>query len=316
MKIKKLLIIAVFLGALANTYGCSVFKTESENKNEVDIELTIEKTEDTEVEEKADFSKGDLFTMFEEINNETVIDFLYDDYNRDGLYEAFVLTRENEDKLWYISADGCEIVQENLGDTGKAEAEILAYRMKHYLLLQQEIEGRKNTKVYSVDNDNKVFESNISGKGYLHQNQEGEILLQVVKEEYDALGGRKDAVYDYYLYYALDEGFQEYGAIPIAEEQFLEFEGAREILDKIYQEYQEYEPECSFLYRSNHYININITLKKDGNIENKHMTLKYDLRSVSNISGHLMEGKVETAYMLEIATYPTAFRHPDKIIKK
>ena len=263
------------------------------------------------MEEKADFSEGDLFTMFEEINNETVVDFLYDDYNRDGLYEAFVLTRENEDRLWYISADGCEIVQENLGDAGKAQADILAYRIKHYLLLQQEINGRKNTLVYSVDNDNKVSELNISGKGYLYQNQEGELLLQVVKEEHNASGERKDAVYDYYLYYALDEGFQEYGAIPIAEEQFLEFEGAREVLDKIYQEYQEYEVECSFLYRSNHYIHINITLKKDGNLENKHMTLKYDLSGVQSTSEHLTEGKVETAYMLEIATYPTAFRHPN-----
>ena len=249
--------------------------------------------------------------MFEEVNNETVIDFLYDDYNRDGLYEAFVLTRENEDKLWYISADGCEIVQENLGDAGKAQADILAYRIKHYLLLQQEIDGRKNTLVYSVDNDNKVSEINISGKGYLNQNQDGELILQVVREEYDATGKKQAAVYDYYLYYALDEGFQEYGAIPIAEEQFLEFEGAGEVLDKIYQDYQEYEVECSFLYRSNHYIHINITLKKDGNLENKHMTLKYDLNSVKGTSEHLMEGKVDTAYMLEIATYPTAFRHPN-----
>ncbi len=311
MKIKRFLIITVFFGALASTYGCSLLKTETKNKNEVDIELTIEKTEDTEVEEKADFSEGDLFTMFEEINNETVVDFLYDDYNRDGLYEAFVLTRENEDRLWYISADGCEIVQENLGDAGKAQADILAYRIKHYLLLQQEINGRKNTLVYSVDNDNKVSELNISGKGYLYQNQEGELLLQVMKEEHNTSGEKKDAVYDYYLYYALDEGFQEYGAIPIAEEQFLEFEGARDVLDKIYKDYEEYEVECSFLYRSNHYIHINITLKKDRNLENKYMTLKYDLNSVKSTSEHLMDGKVETAYMLGIATYPTAFRHPN-----
>lgn len=311
MKMKRFLMIAVFFGVLVNTYGCSLLKTETKNENEVDIELTIEKTEDTEAEEKADFSEGDLFTMFEEVNNETVVDFLYDDYNRDGLYEAFVLTRENEDKLWYISADGCEIVQEDLGDAGKAQADILAYRIKHYLLLQQEIDGRKNTLVYSVDNDNKVSELNISGKGYLYQNQDGELILQVVKEEYDAAGEKQDAVYDYYLYYALDEGFQEYGAIPIAEEQFLEFEGAGEVLEKIYQDYQEYEVECSFLYRSNHYIHINVTLKKDGIFENKYMTLKYDPNSVKGTSEHLIEGKVDTAYMLEIATYPTAFRHPN-----
>lgn len=311
MKMKRFLMIAVFFGVLVITYGCSLLKTETKNENEVDIELTIEKTEDTEAEEKADFSEGDLFTMFEEVNNETVVDFLYDDYNRDGLYEAFVLTRENEDKLWYISADGCEIVQEDLGDAGKAQADILAYRIKHYLLLQQEIDGRKNTLVYSVDNDNKVSELNISGKGYLYQNQDGELILQVVKEEYDAAGEKQDAVYDYYLYYALDEGFQEYGAIPIAEEQFLEFEGAGEVLEKIYQDYQEYEVECSFLYRSNHYIHINVTLKKDGIFENKYMTLKYDPNSVKGTSEHLIEGKVDTAYMLEIATYPTAFRHPN-----
>lgn len=316
MAIKTFVRIMFCFIVLINTYGCSLIEMQSKNENNVEIELTIEQTENTEEEEKADLSRGDLFTMFEEVNNETVIDFLYDDYNKDGLYEAFVLTREEKDKLWYITSEGCEIIQENLGETGKTEADILAYSIRHYLLLQQEMDGRKNTLVYTVDNDNKVTELSISGKGFLFQNEEDELILQVAKEE-STISKEKEAVFcNYYLYYALDEGFREYGAIPIAEEQFLEFTGAQEILNKIYQDYQEYEVECSFLYRSNHYIDINVLLRKDGESENKHMTLKYDLSRVRSTSDHLLGGKVETAYMLEIATYPTAFKHPNREMKE
>lgn len=313
MRIKRVLIFVCSFGIAMMTHGCSFVTTQTKSENEAEIELTIEKTENPETEE--DFSRGDLFTMFEEVNNETVIDFLYDDYNKDGHYEAFVLTGEETEKLWYMSSDGCEIVKEDLGENANSKADILTFQVKDYLLLHREKNGKKNTLVYSIDNDNQVVEINISEKGYLHQNQEGELVLQVTGKENAVSQNEKEFCCDYYLYYALDEGFKEYGAIPIAEEQFLEFEGAREILDKIYQECADYEVECSFLYRSNHYIDINITLKKDGAFEYKHTTVGYDFYKVTKVSDALMEGKVETAHILSIATYPIAFKHPNKEMK-
>lgn len=313
MRIRRILIFVCSLVIVMMTHGCSFVTTQTKSENEAEIELTVEKTENAETEE--DFSRGDLFTMFEEVNNETVIDFLYDDYNKDGHYEAFVLTGEKTEKLWYMSSDGCEIVKEDLGENANSEADILTFQVKDYLLLQREKNGKKNTLVYSIDNDNQVVEINISEKGYLYQNQEGEMVLQVTGQENTVSQNEKEFCCDYYLYYALDEGFKEYGAIPIAKEQFLEFEGAQEILDKIYQECADYEVECSFLYRSNHYIDINITLKKDGTFEYKHMTVNYDFYKVTSVSDALMEGKVETAHILSIATYPIAFKHPNKEMK-
>jgi len=315
MKMKRMLAGVCSVGIAIIIYGCSFVTTQTKSENGAEIELTIEKTENEKADEKADLSRGDLFTMFEEVNNETVIDFLYDDYNKDGQYEAFVLTREDTEKLWYMSSDGCEIVLEDLGENGNSEADILTYSVKDYLLLQREKNGKKNTLVYSIDNDNMVIEINISGKGYLYQNQEGELFLQVAEDENTALQNDTYSYCNYYLYYALDEGFKEYGGIPVAEEQFLEFEGAQEILDGLYQACKDYEVEYSFLYRSNHYIDINITLRKDGKIEFKHMTVKYDLYKVTSVSDELMEGKVETAHILSIATYPIAFKHPIKEMK-
>lgn len=302
----RIIIAAVLVCVLS---GCTMAPAETKSENEAQIELSADETEEDITQKEADFSRGDLRTMFEEINNEEIENFLYDDYNKDGLHEAFVLTKtEHNHNLWYFHPKECEIVCEEIEGVEPLETDILTFPTRGYLLLQQIKDGKRNTMVFSIDNNNKVFEAEISQKGYMMKAMNGELWLQT--DQGQQINPNQAEVNTYHLYYVFDEGFREYGAIPIGTEQFLEFEGAQDILEEITDEYPDYQIEYSFLYRTNHYINVNITLIKNDSIEYKNLTLNYDDYGVKRISEQLADGKMEIAYILDIATFPTAFKHP------
>ncbi len=291
--------------------GCTFVNTETKSENENEIKLEIEEIESVDIKSEMDFSQGDLYTMFEEVNNEQIENFLYDDYNKDGIHEAFVVTKQkNTYKLWYMSPADCKIVIDNLEYVDNANTEILSFETKDYLLLQQYVKGVLNTLVYSVNNDNQVIQTNISGKGYIRHNASGEIFLDVYEEIDEKNKVTQPEYSTYYLYYVYDDGFREYGAIPIGQEQFLKYQGAQDILDDIYEKYKGKQLEISYLYRANHYININITIYEDSRAEYRNVTLKYDDESVAYISEDMAEGKIEIAHLLNIATFPAAYKEP------
>jgi len=249
--------------------------------------------------------------MFAEVNNESVENFLYDDYNKDGIHEAFVVTKEqNIYKLWYMSPSDCKIVCDSLEYVDVQNTEIIGFGTKDYLLLQQSVKGQMNTLVYSVNNDNQVIQASVSGKGHIHQNASGEIFLDVYDKLDDKSKVNIQEYKTYYLYYIYDDGFREYGAIPIGQEQFLAFQGAQEILDDINERYSESQLEITYLYRSNHYINVNITIYENNRLEYRNLLLHYDDKKVTKLSEELEKGKVEVAHILSIATFPTAFKQP------
>lgn len=288
--------------------GCGHQMTQMKSENDAEIQLAFEQKEEKGTGEKADLQEGDLLTMFEEVNTEAPVQFWYSDYNKDGRHEAFVLTKEDGYKLWYLSPDGCEMVDSPLEQLEEQEVTLLSFETKDYLVLPKEVKGKKNTLVYSIDNMDRVQEAVPSGKGCLYQNRAGDLLMDV----YDERDGGFSCTY--YLYYVWDAGFREYGAIPISEEQFLEFEGAQEIMDGISEQYADSEVEYTFLYRSNSYIHINVAVQKNSRQENYYMTLKYDSYKVESVTEGLMPGRVETACMLEIATFPILFKHPEQKI--
>ncbi len=301
----------VFVGCAFLLYGCSHTEEFDSEKSTEDIRITLDITEDDQKEKTTDFSRGDLFTMFEEVNNETVIDFQYGDYNKDGTHEAFVLTDTEGYKLWYMHPGGCELVREDFGKIDNITTDTLEFSTKKYLLVQWEKDGCPNTLVYTLDNKNSVLEPIISGKGFLSEDTGNHMILRVYGKD-----SQQSDYCDYYLYYTPDEGFKEYGGIPIAEEQFLEFQNASEILEKIRSNYGEHELEISYLYRSNQYMNINWSFYENGKVWYRHATLQYDNEKVKVVGELEQQGKAEIAHMLEIATFPTAFKHPDSRVNE
>ncbi len=291
--------------------GCSFFEKETRSEIENEIQLSFEEKASSEVKSEMDFSQGDLYTMFSEVNNEMVENFLYDDYNKDGIHEAFVITKEqNLYKLWYMSPVDCKMVCENIEYVDVQKTQILSFETKDYLLLQQSTKGQLNTLVFSVNNDNDVSEANISGRGYIRTNAVGEIFLDVYEDVLKQGNLNKREYATYYLYYIYDDGFKEYGAIPIEEEQFLMFEGAQQILDDIYNQYGDAQIEITYLYRANHHMNLNITIYENSRIEYRNLVLHYDDQRVTCVSEELGKGKIDVAHTLSIATFPTAFKQP------
>ncbi len=313
----KYVICFVFLGGLLNLCGCNkLFQNEVKNENEyvINLDITENGLEDEKVD--TDLSKGDLYTMFEELNNEEVLEFFYDDYNKDSRHEAFVVTREkNLYKLWYISPNDCEIVSEDLKYVDDQKAEILAYETKDYLLLQHYKNQNVNTLVYSVNNDDEVIEARISDKGYVRHNAKGEIFLDIYDEVNEKSKGKQHNYNTYYMYYVYEEGFKEYGAIPISEEQFLCFEGAQQILDDVRVKYEDAQLDITYLYRANQYINMNVTIYLDNRMEYRNVLLQYDDTSVFYANEEHGKGKIEVAYLLNVATFPTTFKQPQTIEK-
>lgn len=286
--------------------GCTFVKTETKSENEAEITLSLEDGTEEQNTKQSDLSRGDLLTMFESMSNEDIVSFLYDDYNKDGIHEAFVITKAVDYTVWFMSSDGCVPVAEGLAGIDETLTDLLSYRTKDYVLIQIIENEIPITLMYSVDNDNQVIKPDVSGRGYLCKNDKNELELRV----YSDLESKEYCTY--YLHYIIDGGFREYGAIPISKEQFLEFSGSEDIIEEITSMFGDNLVEMEFLYRSNHYININILIFREGQNEYQNMTLYYDDAHVERISENPVHGKVEIANMLEIATFPTAFKHPDK----
>lgn len=293
-------------------FGCSYINDESQQEIDAEINLAIKEEESSEVKPEMDFSQGDLYTMFTEMNDESVQSFLYDDYNKDGMHEAFVVTdKESAYNLWYMSPTECKIVEENLGAVDVQKTEIIGFETKDYLFLQRSLEGVKNTLVYTLDEDNKVVSVNVSGRGYIYQNASSETFIDVAQKKNDGNPAEEPTYTTYYLYHVSETDFREYGAIPIGEEQFLTFEGAQEILDSIHEIYGDKQIEIAYLYRANHYININITVYDDGGVGYENLLLHYDDKKVTYVSQERKNGKVDIAHVLGIATFPTSFKEPE-----
>lgn len=307
MKNKMIIFVGMIILIVASA-GCQIINMETKKENSARIQLQTDNTEKKN-SRVSDFSKSDLEAMFKDVNDEAVLNFFYDDYNKDGVHEAYVLT---EDKLWYISCSGCEIVLEKLQHVDAFESKILSFVTKDYLLLQYE-DNLNNTRVYSIDNKNKVMEADVSDRGVISVDKDGEITLKVrISNQKDS--AKPEEWGTYYIYYQIEEGFREYGAIPICEEQFLEYEGAENILDKIYQEYKGREVSVAFLYRANHIIHINISVADKQKKMYYNLPVQYGIKEVKPVSDKIYKGKAEAAYMVNIATFPTSFKHPVKSV--
>ena len=61
---------------------------------------------------------------------------------------------------------------------------------------------------------------------------------------------------------------------------------------------------------------INWIFYENGRVQYRHATLQYDNEKVKVVGELEQQGKAEIAHMLEIATFPTAFKHPDSRVNE
>lgn len=192
-----------------------------------------------------------------------IISLDYDDYDKDGAYEAFALV-----------SDGA-VSDFGVPDSGYTGALVMVTENSMQELLrdwQIDVGGYywfNDTKVIFANNYLAVTSSvsylwtveggkprtmNLSQMGqWFYVDEFGNVCVQ--HSAYDGASDYTGHSYKPYFFYFDGYDFVEYGAIPITEEEFLRCKGAEEVLEEIREEGLEL---TEILYRGNGMIHINL----------------------------------------------------------
>lgn len=207
-------------------------------------------------EEPVDLSEETLRKILTENVSAPVLNFIYDDFDRSGTYEAVAFCGEyySEDgtysgTLYFVSEQGIKTIQ-GKGDYWNS-GEVFDVGDTKIICLNMYSATSAVSLLYQIDGDN-VRELAGSGEGCgFSQDDRGRIYM--TDSQYDALvDGTGHTWNTYYFYW--DGGMREYGGIVISKADFSAYSGADTILQRITGDGYEVS---SILERQNGIININ-----------------------------------------------------------
>ncbi len=246
-----------------------------------------------------------LWEILETYTDETVLTFIYDDFDGNGVYEAFAFCgEENEDQiyigvLYFITENGVTVLRERDGywTTGN----VICFEDSRVVSVSEYFTTGSLGYYYRVSGE-EVIELAASGKaGTFYEDEKGRICM--TDSQYDAFTDGTGHTWNvYYLYWDSDlKELMEYGGTLISEAEFLEYEGAADILETIRGDGYSI---TSIYFRKNGIININ---GSDGE-RNVNVRVKYENGAVEvypleNGYGYYEEGVIYEAMLPEIATY-------------
>ena len=172
-------ICGLFLGMLILCACSGEEEEETAVREHVREERTVEKEEENvkeepeePVEEPGDKAEDERDELLEKVlkksgaSEDEVQVFEYDDFDRDGAYEAFVLIGEQmedygdgpvvEGKLWFVSADKCEMLRETAGMGYRNAARTMEIGGTTYVMFDEIYVTEAVTKVWYVSDGAKV----------------------------------------------------------------------------------------------------------------------------------------------------------------
>ena len=269
------------------------------------IEIPVEVSED-----------GFFKSRLAQYTFKNVEDIAIDDFDNDGKKEAFIFTAnarydkyEERNKyngeVWFVNEDKVERLTK--------DEQIIAY--KDFI----KVISVGNDKIIKVDSHHPTSSISfiwnvkdgtpnviLDGKFYLQVNEDGTLYVEssAYDADYDGKIWTGHTWKPYYFY--MDNGIKEYGAIEIKLEDFLKFDGAKEVIDKIVNNGNEI---INILYRKNNIININYFKKaNERTYSYGNSTIEYNETSVKIIGGE--GGTYKAALLPEVAVYPDKFIEP------
>ncbi|MDD4049103.1 MAG: stalk domain-containing protein, partial [Clostridia bacterium] len=267
-----------------------------------------------------------LIESFKKQKDENVLKVFYDDFDANGDYEAFILTGNlthdgesegwSNGKVWFVNDKDIKMIQGELFAQFSFNPEIMIIDDVKLLHVRKEYATGSTSFLFGIAGDS-TYNCLGDQRGAIIE-KDGEILLS--HDTYDAAYDNKMGSFsghtwkNYYLYPEKIEDsntikFHEYGAIEISLDQFLEFQGAQDVINQIKAKDDSVEIK-NILYRENKIININYVVKNNLGYSQNYVTVNYNDTEVYNfIRGE--GGKYETAIIPEIATYPI-FKSPIK----
>ena len=243
-----------------------------------------------------------LRNVLAEYTQEPLLNFIYDDFDGNGSYEAIAFCGTQSDFdgsyagiFYLITEKGVQVIREYDGywDAGK----LYDFGTAKLFAVTKYFTTGGITFYYQIEGDG-IYEVEGSGIGDgLYQDEQGRMCM--TDSQYDAsVDGTGHTWNVYYFYW--DDGLKEYGGTLITAEELLQYQGAEEILSQIAADGYEV---TTIYQRKNGIININCcdgvsnknvrTVYRDGYVEVSPVTEGY----------YYEDGIIKPALNMEIATF-------------
>ena len=187
--------------------------------------------------------------------SEPVINFIYDDFDNNGVYEGIAFCGESESlvgsyfgTLYFITERGVEKIREK--DYYWDNGTIYDFGNAKIISITKAFTTGGLSYCYKVDG-NEIKEIEGSGYGSIFLDEQG--LIYMTDSQYDATVDGTGHTWNLYYFY-WNDGLWEYGGIKISKEEFSQYKGAESILSKIAEDGYDI---TSIYKRGNGIININ-----------------------------------------------------------
>lgn len=254
-----------------------------------------------------------------QVGADNIIDFCATDFDNDNTIEAFAIVGESYEaggylgSLYYIKNNILDLILEDeVFEIYVQDKNILDFGNEKFYITGEYYMTGDSTYIFGVSNGN-WYEHSFSRCGIALTQIDDTKDLLIIHSAYDATeDGSGHTWKEYFLYW--DDGFKEYGAIYISEEDLLKCEGAKDILNQIT---SKGGIVTNIMYRKNGIININLKIVDDTYLLNENATLRLNGNSVSLITVNdygentlqrsSYGGIYLTARYPDIASYPDSF---------
>ncbi len=237
----------------------------------------------------------------------------YDDYDGDGVYEAFAFVADRKSPSDYLfegyGGVFLLVTQDSMEELDAMDSGLIPgayFRFGDRKIVRLDYINSLTSSVsflWTVDGG-KPRGLNLSGWGqYFHKDSEGNLCL--LHSVYDGTSDHTGHSYKPYYFYFDGQDFVEYGAVPITVDQFLTCPGAEGILAEIEQDGMTV---ADILYRKNGLIHLNLKLDYEHGMYDSNYYRTYRLED----DGRLMLKDQDMGYYLDTMTdipvdYPTGF---------
>ncbi len=294
-------------------------------------------TEESTTEEPttAAITAESLKSRVREFTNKKIVEFVCDDFDGDGVKEAFALTGKVEDSnltadLIFAAADKCERAAKNIGGWYSEDTKALTTETingRKFLFVNFDIGAHGELfGVFSVFNGAcrqlTVYDTEADyGMEFGHVGKEDDRAIWVNLQSYTGFttGNDTDGIgltsQTYYFYWdEAKQTFREYGAIEVSQDELAKVKGAETALELIKKGRYKIS---SILFRGNGVTEINVYQPEEENgRSNSYLTLKYKPATNSfdvirmddpDISDPCFFGGICLKAITDKADYPNAF---------
>ena len=256
---------------------------------------------------KKPLTEAELRAMLAAEVTQEILAFEYDDYDGDGVFEAFAFVGEEQEpdvdesymgEVWFVNANGAKKLEAYEHGYGGL-INVCTFGKNKFAVLNQYATTGGCVSVWGVHKGKPRMESISGVGGGLDQIDDNNFTLWHSTYDFDVTDGISTGhTWKPYWFFWDGESFREHGGVPLAEEELRRLEGAAEVLEGIYGIVGD------IFYRgTSGIVNINYTiLQSEGGISNFYITLRLDGSKVTVLEEG--EGNYQAALAPEIAVYP------------